>query len=362
MSSCFWPGLLLYQTASPGRCLDQALGLVFHLRAVWFFSVPSPSIMRNIRVATVQFQHQPGDKSYNLGRVRHFVAEAAAAGAEIIAFPEMCLTGYWHVRKISREAVEALAEPVPDGASAQELLRLSREYRTTIGAGLIERSEDGRLYNAYVVAMPDGRWARHRKMHEFVSEFISDGDKYTVFDTPHGCRVGVLICYDNNIIENARATALLGAEILLSPHQTGGCNSVSPHGMKPINPQIWARRVEDPAACEAEICGPKGRGWLMRWLPSRAHDNGMFLVFSNGIGHDDDEIRTGNAMVLDPYGEIIAETRATGDALVVADLDAALLETSSGRRWLRARRPELYGPLTRPIGWEQTTRSVRFGE
>jgi predicted amidohydrolase len=362
MSSCFWPGLLLYQTASPGRCLDQALGLVFHLRAVWFFSVPSPSIMRNIRVATVQFQHQPGDKSYNLGRIRHFVAEAAAAGAEIIAFPEMCLTGYWHVRKISRETVEALAEPVPDGASAQELLRLSREYRTTIGAGLIERSEDGRLYNAYVVAMPDGRWARHRKMHEFVSEFISDGDKYTVFDTPHGCRVGVLICYDNNIIENARATALLGAEILLSPHQTGGCNSVSPHGMKPINPQIWARRVEDPAACEAEICGPKGRGWLMRWLPSRAHDNGMFLVFSNGIGHDDDEIRTGNAMVLDPYGEIIAETRATGDALVVADLDAALLETSSGRRWLRARRPELYGPLTRPIGWEQTTRSVRFGE
>jgi predicted amidohydrolase len=44
----------------------------------------------------------------------------------------------------------------------------------------------------------------------------------------------------------------------------------------------------------------------MRWLPSRAHDNGMFLIFSNGIGPDDDEIRTGNAMILDPYGEIIA--------------------------------------------------------
>jgi predicted amidohydrolase len=88
----------------------------------------------------------------------------------------------------------------------------------------------------------------------------------------------------------------------------------------------------------------------------------MFLIFSNGIGHDDDEIRTGNAMVLDPYGEIIAETRATGDAMVVADLDAALLETSSGRRWLRARRPELYESLTRPTGREQTTRSVRFGE
>jgi len=318
--------------------------------------------MRDIRVATVQFEHRDGDKAYNLGRVRHFVGEASRAGAEMIAFPEMCLTGYWHVRKLTREGVEALAEPVPEGACTQELLRMARENRMTIGAGLIERGPDGRFYNAYVVAMPDGRWARHRKMHEFVSEFIADGDEYTVFDTPQGCRVGVLICYDNNIIENARANALLGAEILMSPHQTGGCNSVSPRAMKPIDPEIWARRAEDPAACEAEICGPKGRGWLMRWLPSRAHDNGMFLMFSNGIGRDDDEIRTGNAMVLDPYGEIIAETRSTGDAMVVADLDAALLETSSGRRWLRARRPELYGSLTRPTGQEKTTRKVRFGE
>ena len=88
----------------------------------------------------------------------------------------------------------------------------------------------------------------------------------------------------------------------------------------------------------------------MRWLPSRAHDNGMFLLFSNGVGPDDDEIRTGDAMVLDPYGEIIAESRVAGDAMVVADLDASLLETSSGRRWLGARRPELYGQLVEPSG------------
>jgi predicted amidohydrolase len=317
--------------------------------------------MRDIRVAAVQFQHAPGDKSYNLGRIRQFVALAARSGVEIIAFPEMCLTGYWHVRKLSREAVDALAESVPEGASSRELLRLAREHGITIGAGLIERADDGRLYNAYVVAMPDGRWGLHRKLHSFEHEAISDGDHYTVFDTPHGCRVGVLICYDNNIVENARATALLGAEILLAPHQTGGCNSVSPRGMKPIDPAIWERRHEDPVACEAELCGPKGRGWLMRWLPSRAHDNGMFLLFSNGIGPDDDEIRTGNAMVLDPYGEIIAETRSAGDDMVVADLDASLLPLSSGRRWLRARRPELYASLARPTGQEQETRRVRFG-
>ena len=137
---------------------------------------------------------------------------------------------------------------------------------------------------------------------------------------------------------------------------------MSPRGMKPIDRAVWDAREKDPAACEAELCGPKGRGWLMRWLPSRAHDNGMFLLFANGIGPDDDEIRTGNAMVLDPYGEIVAESRALGDDMVVADLDASLLPTSSGRRWLRARRPELYDLLAQPTGQEVQTRRVRFGE
>src|SRR6187200_2000334 len=122
--------------------------------------------MRDIRVAAVQFQHAPGDKAYNLGRVRHFVAEAARSGVEIIAFPEMCLTGYWFVRNLSREAFEALAEPVPDGASTQELLRLAREHGMTIGAGLLELADDC-VYNSYVVAMPDGTFAVHRKLHVF---------------------------------------------------------------------------------------------------------------------------------------------------------------------------------------------------
>ena len=318
--------------------------------------------MRDIAVAAVQFQHAPGDKNYNIGRVRHYVEEAARSAVEIVAFPEMCLTGYWHTRKLGRGEFAALAEPVPDGPSTQEFLRLSNEHGMTIGAGLVERAEDGHLYNAYVVAMPNGEWAVHRKLHVFVSKFLSPGDRYTVFDTPHGCRVGVLICYDNNIVENARATALMGAEILLAPHQTGGCNSVSPKAMKPVDPAVWARRHEDPHAIEAELCGPKGRAWLMRWLPSRAHDNGMFLVFANGIGPDDDEIRTGNAMVLDPYGEVIAESRKAGDDMVVANLEAALLPTSSGRRWMQARRPELYGCLTVRTGQEQETRRVRFGE
>jgi predicted amidohydrolase len=77
---------------------------------------------------------------------------------------------------------------------------------------------------------------------------------------------------------------------------------------------------------------------------------------------DDDEIRTGNAMILDPYGRIIAETWAAADAMVVADLDGALLEQATGRAWMAARRPELYGLLATRTGLERDARELKFEE
>ncbi|HEY2414014.1 MAG TPA: nitrilase family protein [Pirellulaceae bacterium] len=316
--------------------------------------------MRNIRVAAVQFQHVPGDKPANLATIDRFVQQAVVEKVEIIVFPECCISGYWHLRKLSRDEITSLAEPVPTGPASERLLHLSRQYQMTIGAGLVEIGDDGKLYNSFVVATPDGRWACHRKLHVFVSEFLSPGNQYTVFDTPHGCRVGVLICYDNNLVENARLTALAGAEILLAPHQTGGCRSGSPCAMGPIDLAVWHNRGKNPQGIRSEFQGDKGRGWLMRWLPARAHDNGMFLVFANGVGQDDDEVRTGNAMVMDCYGRIINESKTIGDDLVVADLDASLRDRCTGVRWIKARRPELYEGLTRRTGHEMDTRAVRF--
>ena len=318
--------------------------------------------MRNIRVASVQFEHAAGDKAANLAKIVRFAGEAAARKVEILAFPECCVTGYWFLRNLSRADLLALAEPVPDGPSTRALLGLSRQHGMTIGAGLVELDEAGLMHNTYVVAMPDGAWRRHRKIHAFEHDHIVPGSEFTVFDTPHGCRVGVLVCYDCNINENVRITALMGAEVLLAPHQTGGCASKNPHQMGVIDRRVWDARREDPAAIEAELKGDKGRAWLMRWLPSRAHDNGVFVVFSNGVGIDDDEVRTGNAMILDPYGRILAETWDAGDAMVVADLDAGLLAHTTGSRWISTRRPELYGSLTVPTGKEKNTRAVRFDE
>jgi predicted amidohydrolase len=315
---------------------------------------------KRLRVAAVQFQHRPGNQTENLATIEHFVRQAAEQRVQLICFPECCVSGYWHLRHLTAEQLRALAEPVPDGPTTVQLRHWSRQYAMTIGAGLVEIDADGDLYNSYVVGLPDGRTVRHRKLHCFVSAHMRSGDRFTLFDLPGGWRAAVLICYDNNIIENVRACALDGAELILAPHQTGGCDSGSPFAMGRIDPALWERRRQDPAAIEAEFRGDKGRGWLMRWLPARAHDNGLFYVFSNGVGIDDDEVRTGNAMILDPYGRILSETWQASDAMVVADLDPGLRERCTGVRWMRARRPELYRSLAEATGREQETHAVRF--
>lgn len=317
---------------------------------------------RTLRVGSVQFEAAQNDKLANFRKIEAFVQQAATVGVQLIVFPECCITGYWFVRNLTTDQLASLAEPIPDGPSTQRLTDLARRYGMSVGAGLIETGGTDRFYNSYVVALADGSVHRHRKLQAFEHTAIRSGADYTVFDLPQGFRAGVLICYDCNLIENVRITALHGAEILIAPHQTGAVRSNNPHLMGMIDRQLWSRRHTDPEAIESEFRGDKGRGWLMRWLPSRAHDNGIFLIFSNGVGVDDDEIRTGNAMILDPYGRVLAETGKAEDAMVIADLDANLLTDATGRNWMRARRPELYGPLSVPTGRECDTRTLKFGE
>ncbi|MBI4027421.1 MAG: acyltransferase [Verrucomicrobia bacterium] len=317
---------------------------------------------RKLRVAAVQMESRANDKEANFVKIEAFVKQALKRGVELIVFPECCITGYWFIRNLTPKQLQELAEPVFEGPSTQRLLKLSKESGLTIGAGWIEAGAKGVFHNSYVVAMPNGKARRHRKLHAFEHSLVRSGSEHTVFDTPHGFRVGVLICYDNNINENGRITALQGAEIILAPHQTGGCRTKNPHLMGLIDRKLWDNRRRNPRAIEREFRGDKGRAWLMRWLPSRAHDNGVFLIFANGVGVDDDEIRTGNAMILDPYGRILTETWKADDAMVVADLDRSLLEHATGKEWIRARRPELYGPLTVPTGLERDVHDLKFEE
>lgn len=123
---------------------------------------------------------------------------------------------------------------------------------------------------------------------------------------------------------------------------------------------LWNNRETDPESIEQELRGDKGRGWLLRWLPSRAHDNGVYYLFANGVGMDDDQVRTGNSMIIDPYGRILNETWKARDEIVIAELDPELRTDNTGQRWITARRPDLYKPLAKSTGREVDIRTARF--
>jgi len=298
--------------------------------------------MKEINIATAQFQTRNGDKKYNLSRIEELTKEAAGKGARIVSFHEMSITSYSFTNKLSRAEIFELAEEVPSGESVNQMIRIARKYKVALLAGLVEK-EDDRVYNTYVCVTGDGKVAKFRKLHPFISQHLSAGDQYVVFDL-FDCKCGILICYDNNVIENVRATTLMGAEIIFMPHVTGCTPSPMP-GRGWVDRKFWNNREKDPDALRAEFEGPKGRGWLMRWLPARAYDNGIYAIFSNPIGLDDDQLKNGNSMILDPYGEILAECRSMDDEVVVATCTPDKLTLAGGHRYKRARKPELYGEI-----------------
>ncbi len=302
--------------------------------------------MRDIRVAAAQFEHRNNDKAYNLSRISELTGRAVENGAEIVSFHECAVCGYTFLQHLDRTGLAEVAEPVPDGPAIRALHAIAREYGVVVMAGLLETDAAARFFNCYVTVGPQGFITRFRKLHTFINPALSPGDSYNVIDLL-GIKVGFLICYDNNLPENVRIATMLGAEVIFMPHVTGCLPSPMP-GRGTVDRGLWENRDRDPARLRQEFQGPKGRGWLMRWLPARAWENGVYAVFSNVIGVDDDTIKPGLAMILDPMGEILVESRALGDDVVVALLTAGKLELSSGRRYLRARRPELYGKLVEP--------------
>jgi len=233
-----------------------------------------------------------------------------------------------------------LAEFIPEGESILRLTRIAQVNDIALLAGLFEKDENDNIYKAYVCVDKNGLIAKHRKLHPFINPYMIAGDSYCVFDL-FGWKCGILICYDNNIIENVRATKLLGADIIFMPHVTMCTPSTRP-GAGFVDPKLWENRETDPTSLRLEFDGMKGRAWLMKWLPARAYDNGIYVVFSNPIGMDDDQLKNGCSMIIDPFGDIIAECRLFDDSFVTATLTPEKLTQAGGYRYILARRPELY--------------------
>lgn len=303
--------------------------------------------MDSLRIATVQFENRSGDKTYNLDTIRAFASRASLVGCQVVSFHETSITGYTFVRNLGESQLQSLAEQVPAGPSTQRLIQIAKDCNITILAGLFEKDGDEKtgeckVYNTYICVSPtDGFLAKHRKLHPFINPHLSPGETYTTFTMPGGWKCGILICYDNNIVENVRATALLGAEIIFMPHVTM-CTPSSRPGAGFVDPVLWMHRNHDPTTIRAEFRGLKGREWLMKWLPARAYDNGVYVVFSNPIGMDGDQLKNGCSMILDPFGDVLAECYQLEDAMVSALCTRDKLELAGGHRYRRARKPDLY--------------------
>ncbi len=257
--------------------------------------------MTALRIASVQFENASGDKTANLATIRRLSKEAAAQTCNVVAFHECSISGYTFASKLSRQELWDVAELVPTGPSIQELIDIAREANIIVLAGLYERDETvAAIYNTYVCVSADGMLAKFRKLHPFISKHLSAGNELVVFNLL-GWKAGILICYDNNVVENVRATALLGADILFAPHVTMCTPSTRP-GAGFVSPDLWKSRESDPTTLRAEFDGLKGRAWLTKWLPARAYDNAIYVVFSNPIGMDDDQLKNGCSMIIDPFG------------------------------------------------------------
>ncbi|HEX3385130.1 MAG TPA: nitrilase family protein [Mucilaginibacter sp.] len=308
--------------------------------------------MKNLKIATAQFENRSGDKAYNLSIIKRLASKAAAQGARVIAFHECSITGYSFARHLNKEQMLELAEFVPNGPSVEKLCEIAALQDIYILAGLFEKDADDKLYKTQVCAGPNGFVAKYHKLHPFINPHLTPGDQYVTFDI-EGWTCSILICYDNNIIENVRAVKLLGADIVFMPHVTMCTPSTRP-GAGFVDPKLWENRETDPTTLRQEFDGLKGRAWLMKWLPARAYDNAIYAVFSNPIGMDDDQLKNGLSMIIDPFGDIMAECRSFDNEFVTALLTPDKLTDAGGYRYIKARRPELYSDIiARPHHSEQ---------
>jgi predicted amidohydrolase len=267
--------------------------------------------MKDIRIAAVSCRSPVGQIETNLEHTAFWIEQARAAGADLVCFPELTITGYYNHVEIA-----ALAQPLP-GPLSERLSKLALSSRLIVLAGLVEQNPHGQPFATHCVFWPDGRMDRYRKLHLAPNEaaFFSAGDEIPVFNSPQAS-FGIQLCYDGHFPELSTAMAAKGAHILFLPH-------ASPRG--------------DAAS--------KHQSWL-RHLPARAYDNGVFVVACNQWGENGKGlVFPGNAMVIAPSGNILAKQVTDGQGMLVVDLSAADLQTVRShpmRYFFPNRRPELF--------------------
>jgi len=259
-----------------------------------------------MRIALVQMQPVSGDVSANLAKITRAAKAAAAMGAELLVAPELATSGYALGAKF-----DDIAEG-RDGETINSLSALAADLGLSVCTGFAER-DGNTVYNSSVLVRPDGSREFYRKGHLYGpaerAAFQPGAEAPTVFDLG-GIRTSMVICYDVEFPEYVRTAALAGAELLLVP-------TALPSG------EI-SRRV-------SEIV-----------VPTRAFENGIFVVYADLCGKEANLEYCGRSVIVGPDGDEIARA-GSGETLLIADIDpSAYDECRRQNPYLAERRTELY--------------------
>jgi len=269
--------------------------------------------MDTLRIAAAVVNAPIGKTEHNLAQVSHWTRIAADQGVHLICFPEMNLTGYLHTA-----AAAACAESIP-GTTTAALTQISGEMGVTILAGMAEKDAAGRLFIIHLAAGPHGGMDVYRKLHLAPPEqaIFTPGDQVSLFKAG-SLTCGIQLCYDAHFPELTTRMALDGADVVFIPH-------ASPS--------------------RGQTARDKHQSW-MRHLTARAYDNGLFIVACNQTGRNGNGLEfPGNAVVIDPSGNILARKLDDKEGLLVVDLDSRALEHVREHRmryFLPNRRPDMY--------------------
>jgi predicted amidohydrolase len=292
--------------------------------------------MRTTRVAAVSMNGYLGEPERILRAIDGWCEQVAAEGVELALFPELVIHG--HCTPNTWE----LAEPVPDGPSVRRLVEIAGRRRLVICAGLSEKERDI-VFNTQVLVGPQGYIGKQRKLHLSRDEvfYYKGGRDLHVFDVGP-CKVGIVICYDNQFPEVARVLALHGAEVFLMPHAGRF--------------KLWDDTPESEASAR------RYSHEFLKKYALRARENACFAVLADQAGRagyvdlwprdsENQPHHAGAALIWGPDGELIAATQEerVREERIVATLDVALLarERALANYMLRTRRPELFGELVR---------------
>ncbi len=253
------------------------------------------------------------DKAQNLSNLLRWMENAASHGAQLVVFPEQVLQGYlrdtlaWDADTVAWQFAQA--EVIGDSDSIRALVQQAKQLKLHVVFGMTERHPRHAevLFNSAVLLGPDGVIGVYRKVHQPGDEkhVYYPGDDFPVFDTPLG-RIGMLICYDKVFPESTRELALKGADIMIMPTAWGYGGDGSAGDADPM----------------VESYTLFGR--------VRALENQCWMIESNLCGHHGNLFYHGHSRVIDPMGNIVADSGTQeGMALATVDIGASIRRARS---------------------------------